>query len=290
MEYIDREGNVIIANDAQEKVLKFLYETQLGRNILKILIAPQISKIGGLVLDTKISKLAIASFVKKNHINLQEYQKQTFNSYNDFFIRKIRKNMRPFPLNKTLFVSPCDSKLSIYKIKQRGRFVIKNSEYTIESILRDKGLAKRFYGGFAMIFRLTVDDYHHYCYVDNGKKSNNRKISGVLHTVNPIAGERIPIYKENSREYSLLKSDHFGTIIMMEVGALMVGKIVNLHEKADVKRGEEKGYFEFGGSTVILFVQKDQVLIDEDIMINSIYGIETKVKMGETIGKKAALS
>ncbi|OYP54363.1 phosphatidylserine decarboxylase, partial [Lachnotalea glycerini] len=107
---------------------------------------------------------------------------------------------------------------------------------------------------------------------------------GVYHTVNPLANDVIPIYKENTREFSIIKSENFGNILTMEVGALLVGRIVNYHEKANVRRGEEKGKFEFGGSTIILCLEKGRVIIDEDILANSLNGVETVVKMGEKIG------
>ena len=136
-----------------------------------------------------------------------------------------------------------------------------------------------------MIFRLTVDDYHRYCYVADGIKEDNVFIQGVLHTVNPLANDYFPIYKENSREYSILHTKEFGDIVMMEVGALLVGKIVNHHRKYRVLRGQEKGYFEFGGSTVVLLVKKNTVQIDADILENSAQNIETVVKFGEKIGE-----
>ena len=118
-------------------------------------------------------------------------------------------------------------------------------------------------------------------------KEKNVHIPGKFHTVNPIANDYFPIYKENTREYSTLHSKHFGDIVMMEVGALLVGKIVNLHEKAEVKRGQEKGYFQFGGSTVVLLTKANMVKVDEDILKNSTEDIETIVKYGEKIGTLA---
>ena len=130
-----------------------------------------------------------------------------------------------------------------------------------------------------------MDDYHRYCYIDDGKKSRNYRISGVFHTVNPAAGDVLPIYKENTREFSLLKSRHFKTVVMMEVGALMVGRITNYHGACLVKRGEEKGKFEFGGSTVILLFQDGAVRIDDRLIHNTEKGYETIVRMGERIGE-----
>ena len=137
-----------------------------------------------------------------------------------------------------------------------------------------------------MILRLTVDDYHHYCYVADGEKSPEVKIPGVFHTVNPVANDVCQIYHENTREYCLLKTEQFGTITMMEVGAMMVGKITNLQPGAcEVKKGEEKGYFEFGGSTIVLLLQHGRVRMDSDLIENSENGYETIVRMGERIGK-----
>ena len=113
----------------------------------------------------------------------------------------------------------------------------------------------------AIILRLTVSDYHRYCYSVSGKKSINRRIEGIYHTVNSIANDYVPIYKTNTREYTRIVSPIYGSVIQMEVGALCVGRIVNYEEKANVTSGTEKGKFEFGGSTVVVFVQNDKVEI-----------------------------
>ena len=104
------------------------------------------------------------------------------------------------------------------------------------------------------------------------------------HTVNPAAASRYPIYRENTREYALLESSHFGTVLQMEVGAAMVGRIVNNPAPARVQRGAEKGRFEFGGSTVIVLLQKGAAVIDEDIVKNTAADNETVVHLGEKIG------
>lgn len=282
----DRQGNIVNSNQEQEKIIKKLYETKMGRVAVKVLIKPEISKAGGWVLNRNISKVAIKPFVKNSGINLDDYKQQEYSSYNDFFMRKIKEEKRPINNTEENFISPCDSKLSIYKISDDSKFMIKNTEYTLKSLTRSEKISDYFQGGTLMLFRLTVDDYHRYCYVDEGVKTKNFWINGVFHTVNPIANDQCPIYKENTRCFSLLKSKNFGSILMMEVGALMVGRIVNYHEKASVLRGEEKGRFEFGGSTVILVVKDNIVDFDKDIVENSLAGIETKVKYGEKIGVK----
>lgn len=286
MECKDRNGNVVSCNDGQDKVLKSLYETKAGRAALKVLTQPVISKAGSYVLDSKLSKAIIPGFIQKNGISMEEYADESYESYNQFFTRKIKEGKRDFAKEPELFCAPCDGKLSVYSITGDATFCIKDTEYTMESLLRNKKLAGRYEDGILMVFRLTVDDYHHFAYVDDGVRTKNYRIPGVLHTVNPLANDVYPIYKENAREFSILKSKNFGRILMMEVGAMMVGKIVNYHEEQKVRRGMEKGYFEFGGSTVILALEPQKVQIASDIVQNTQDGFETIVKMGEVIGRK----
>lgn len=286
MRYANRDGDRIEMSSGQDKLLEALYTSLVGRAFLKVLVSPIVSKIGGKLLSTKLSTVAIKSFVENNGIDLSIYKKQKFDSYNDFFTREIKEEQRPVDMDDSALVAPSDSKLTVFDIDENSHFTIKHTEYTVQSLLRDSKLAKKYEGGKALLFRLTVDDYHHYMYMDNGVKSHNRVVKGKFHTVNPIANDFYPIYKENQREYCILRSENFGDICIVEIGALMVGKIVNLHEKAKVKRGQEKGYFEFGGSSIMVFLEKDKAEIDADILENSADGYETKVKMGEKIGHK----
>ena len=132
-----------------------------------------------------------------------------------------------------------------------------------------------------------MDDYHRYCYCADGVKSHNRKINGILHTVNPVVNNYLPVFKENSREYCMIRTEQFGDIIQMEVGALMVGKISNLHTEGGVKvtKGEEKGYFEFGGSTILLLLEKDKVKLCDDLLKNTREVFETKLLQGSVLGE-----
>ena len=133
------------------------------------------------------------------------------------------------------------------------------------------------------MFRLCVDHYHRYSYVDSGKKSGNRLIPGVLHTVRPIALRALPVFTENSREYTLIRTPRLGTLLQMEVGAMLVGRIVNHHDACTVTRGDEKGFFQYGGSTVIVLVEKDRITVREDLLTHSTNGTETPVKLGEVL-------
>ena len=225
--YIDRKGHKRQDETGQDRLLAFIYGHAVTRCLIRPFLSPVVSRIGGAFLDTRISGLAVPGFVKKNGIDLSLYEKQIFDSYNDFFTRKIRAEERPVNPDVNVLISPSDGKVSVYKIHENGHFLIKHTEYTLEQLLQDKKLAKRYLDGYIYVIRLTVDDYHRYCYAADGRKSEQRKIAGILHTVNPVANDVCPIYKMNSREYCLIKTEQFGTLLQMEVGALMVGKISN---------------------------------------------------------------
>lgn len=284
MRQITRDGVLTEGVSSQDRMLHRLYGNVLGRLLLKLLTARWISKVAGAFLSTKLSRRMIPSFIEKNNINMAEYQDVTYGSFNEFFCRPVRPEARPIDMDPRHLISPCDSKLTVLPIREDSRFNLKDTEYTVASMLKNKELGDAYLGGYAMIFRLAVDDYHRYHYVADGEKEENVYIRGVLHTVNPIANDYYPIYKENSREYTVIHTRTFGDMVMMEVGALLVGKIVNLHGKGKVSRGQEKGYFQYGGSTVVLLLKKDMVQVDADILENSRQGIETVVKMGEKIG------
>lgn len=281
----DRQGNIQEENSLQDRFLAWMYGHLAGRILLRPLVTPAFSRIGGRVLSTRLSALAVKPFVRSNHIDLTLCEKQNFSSYNDFFTRKLRPEARAVDMSGNVFISPCDGRLSVCEIGENSVLEIKHTRYSLESLLKDRKLPRAFSGGIAWVFRLCVDDYHRYIYVDDGAKSSNHRISGVYHTVNPVANDCRPIYKENTREYSLLRSEHFGTVLMMEVGALLVGKIENHHGASTVHRGQEKGGFAFGGSTIILLTQPGRVTPDRDIVRNSRHGIETRVRLGEQVGR-----
>ena len=263
--------------------LKFLYETPVGRFFLKLLVNRFVSRLGGAFMNSPLSRFMIRGFVEKNQIDMERYEPGPFRCYNDFFSRKLRNAPRldEDPLS---LIAPCDSKLSVYRIDPDSYFHIKGVSYAIEDLLQDRELANRYIGGLCLIFRLTVDDYHRYCYIDNGRKSSNVFIPGKLHTVQPIALRRHDIYRENCREYTVMQTEHLGTVIQAEVGALMVGRILNFHQEGSFSKGEEKGMFQFGGSTIVLLLEEGRARLDQEIFDNTQMNLETIVKIGETIG------
>ncbi len=264
----------------------FLYRNKFGRSILKLLIMRGVSRVAGAFLNTRLSSVFVKGFVKNNGVDLSEFEQTKFRSYNDFFTRKILPERRPVTLDKKALISPADSRLLCLDIDESLRFNIKNSYYSLPSFLCDESLADEFLGGKLLIFRLCVDDYHRYCFFDDGEILSTKFISGKLHTVQPIALEKDNFFKENCREICVMQTKNFGKAVMVEIGALMVGKIVNHSHTGAFCKGQEKGYFQFGGSTVCVLLQKDAVSIDKEIIDNTKQGLESRVLFGETIGRK----
>ena len=264
--------------------LKFLYRTIPGRMILKFLTRPSLSNACGRFLDSDLSHFLIQPFVKENGICVSDYEMDDVRSFNDFFSRKIKEGLRPIDMDEKHLIAPCDGLLSVWKIREDTVLPVKQSNYTVSSLLRNPKLATHYRDGYCLVFRLCVNHYHRYCYVDSGKKSRNVFLPGVLHTVRPIALAQYPVFTENSRAYTLIRTPEFGTVVQMEVGAMLVGRIVNHEQEAQVTRGAEKGMFQYGGSTIIVLIGKDQVQMREDLPKNAQFGVETAVQMGETIG------
>ncbi|SFI92319.1 phosphatidylserine decarboxylase [Treponema bryantii] len=267
--------------------LTFLYKTVCGRLFLKLLSTRAVSKLSGVFLDSRLSSFLINSFARKNNIVLDDYELEYIKSFNEFFRRKIKAGKRVFDTEPEHLCAPCDGLLSVWNIQKDTVIPVKQSAYTVERLLRDPQLASEFEDGLCLVFRLCVNHYHRYAYVDSGKKGANIFIPGVLHTVRPIALETLPVFTENCREYTVIENPVFGKLIQMEVGAMLVGRIVNLEGEGTAVRGKEKGFFEYGGSTIIVLLKKDSAKIKDEILSNSIAGIETPVKMGEQIGVKA---
>ena len=264
--------------------LRFLYNTAVGRFFLRLLICKPISNIVGFFLDRKISSLFIKGFIKSNGIDMSDYEQREFNSFNDFFTRELIDGARPVADGEDDFVSPADARLSVYPITPERYFTVKGVDYTIADLLENPKLADRFNGGYCMIFRLAVDNYHRYGWCADGQAEKTVHIKGKYHTVQPIAMRRYPVFRENVREYTVLNTEKFGTVVQVEGGALMVGRICNNElNGCRALKGAEKGMFQFGGSTVIILVEKGKIQLDEEFIHNTENELETNVKYGEKI-------
>jgi phosphatidylserine decarboxylase len=268
------------------RFLRFCYHTRIGKPLLWLSTRRFVSKIAGAYLDSRLSKSLIKGYAKRNGIDLSRFESGPFNSFNAFFTRRILPELRPVNMNSNALISPCDAKLSVYRVSNEEHFEIKGFSYTVSSLLRDDAITAKFQGGICLVFRLCVDDYHRYHYPDNCTHGEAKFIKGKLHTVQPIALESRRVFTENCRACTLLHTENFGDVMQVEVGALMVGRIVNNHNSGAFRRGDEKGRFEFGGSTIVLLIEKDRVVIDSEFWENTAEDKETVVLCGEKIGEK----
>ncbi len=216
---------------------------------------------------------------------MRDYPGQTYVSYDSFITREIDPSRRPIAADPNALIAVADSKLQAYSITDDGRIPVKQSSYTVSELLRDADLAAAYEGGTCLVFRLSTHDYHRYCFADDGQVIRTRTIKGMLHSVQPVSAKYKP-FSENCRQYSVIETLNFSTVVAVEVGAILVGRIHN-YEVTACRRGQEKGYFSLGGSTICLLLKPGSVKIDPDIMEYSRKHIETKVRLGEAIGHKA---
>ena len=284
MDYIDLDGRLITEETGQDRLLTFLYTNKFGRMLLKPLVMPGISKLSGKLLSTYASRHLVPWFIRHEDIDMTDFPSRKYASFNDFFTRRIRDGARPIDEDEETLISPCDCRATVYPILKNSNFSIKHTEYTLRSLLHSRKLANRFQGGYLYVLRLTVSDYHRYVYAASGQQSRMYRIEGAFHTVNPVANDYLPIYKENTREYTLLHTENFGDVLQMEVGALLVGKIQNHKDSCYAVRGEEKGLFEYGGSTIIVITEPGAVTPREDLLKNTAKGQETRLLQGQAIG------
>lgn len=265
--------------------VRFLYDTLFGRLLLKGIMATRADRLAVRFLRSRLSRPLIAPYARRNGIVLTEQQRKSFRTYRDLFARTrepVAVDTQPSHL-----ISPCDGRLSAYPICEEGTFFIKNSHYSLRDLLQDADLAGRFHGGVCLVFRLCPSDYHHYCYIDDGYQGENHFISGVLHSVQPIACEKYPVFALNRRSWTLLTTENFGPVVQTEIGALVVGGIVNPRENQRVRRGAEKGHFELTGSTITLLFQKDRICLRPEIQEELRRG-EVPVRQGQWIATAVA--
>ena len=281
MQVINRKTKEITDYEPS-KFVKYMYEKPVGRIFLKLLSNKVVANLSRVYMNTFLSIPYKNKIIKKYNIDMSLYEDKKYNSYNSYFIRKLKE--LNFDKDKDAFIAPAESKLLVLKLDEETKLDIKGSSFTLSEIINDD-IYKEYINGYAMIFRLEATNYHRYIYIDDGRREAYKHIKGKLHTVQPIAYKHFKIFHENSREWTILHTKNFGDIIQVEVGAMMIGRINN-NRNTLFKKGDEKGNFEFGGSTIILFVKDNVIKIDDDILENSKNFMETTVNVGERIAKK----
>ena len=277
-----------------EGLVRLAYGTRLGLwATTNILTRRWVSILVGLYYDSGLSRGKIESFARQLNIDLDECEKEIhhYGCFNEFFYRKLKAEYRPITAEPGAVASPGDGRLLVFpRIDEETLSYVKWAPVRLMDLFdQDRDLAERYQSGSCGVLRLCPADYHRFHFPVSGKPGPTTIVPGLLHSVSPYALEqKIPVYALNKRSLCTLKSEEFGEVLLMEVGALCVGSMVQTYRAHEETRlGEEKGFFKFGGSTVIFFFRENTVTFDEDLLQNSAQGVETIVKMGERIARTA---
>jgi phosphatidylserine decarboxylase len=288
IQYYEREsGSLKTEKVAGEKWLLWLYNNPVGEATLWALVKRKlVSSVYGNRMDRTASIKKIQPFIEEFDIDMSTVQKKEFFSFNDFFTRKLKDGARPVDTNSLHAVSPADGKILAYSNISNSDFIVKGYRFNILSFLNNARVAQKYLNGSLVIIRLAPFDYHRFHFPLTGRVSPITMIDGDYYSVNPLAlRNKIEILCLNKREFTIISNPFFGDVVMAEVGATMVGSIIQTYTGDLVKKGEEKGYFKFGGSTVVLIFEENKIRIDEDLLKNTLNGYETVIKEGERIGE-----
>jgi len=304
----DRRTGLIIQENIPGYVwqaLQLMYNSVSGRVFASQMssVLVRMSRDKGREYDEPESTKEIPHFVELHNLDLNILVKKNISDYrtfNDFFARAIDPNARPLdsPQDKNVILSPADCRMMVFPNFFDSSAWIKGSQWTVEHLLKDrfKEVGAKVEGGSLVIARLAPQDYHRFHWPVSGKVTKISPFTGALYTVNPIAiNQPINVYTENKRCIIEIETgdDHFGTVVMVPVGATMVGSYrlfekdgIELKEGSEIHRGEVAGEFRFGGSTVLLLFGKDKVNFDEDLLLTTQESLETLIQVGNRIGEK----
>jgi len=291
IEYYDRASGQLQRETVMgDAVIKWAYQTLSGKLFAPVLFGSSLlSRILGWYFDSHWSRAKIAKAIVDLDINVDEFAQpqHAFKSFNDFFTRKLKPEARPFSDDPCDFLSPADGRLLVYSgIAGDSCVKVKGVEDSLPALFgRDMD---GFSGGKVAVLRLCPADYHRFHFPCTGTVTEQAKVNGKYHSVNPIAlNAQRSVFCMNKRTYTLLDTERFGRLAFMEVGAFGVAGIHQTFSGHQVERMREKGYFDFGGSTIVLVFQKNTIEFSADLVKHSQQGIETLVKVGQTIGQAA---
>lgn len=272
-----------------DRLVKFCYETGFGLWLTEhVLSQSWISRIIGAYYSSAWSREKINPFIREFQIQEDDFIREDYPHFNAFFIRRFKPGKRPFPDDPNLFASGTESRILVFNNVQSDQtLTVKGYSVSLKEMFRNEALAREFEGGSVVVARLCPVDYHRYHFPTSGKIVNFYQIHGALHSVNPIALRAKPdVFLINERHVSVFDTSSFGRMAMIEVGALGVGKMAQTHTSTQFVSGQEKGYFLFGGSTVIWVLAPGKIQWDEDLLENSKKGVETYIRLGDRIGVK----
>ena len=292
IQFRDRQsGQLVPESIPAEGALRWFYQTRLGY-LLTLFCARRASfcYLYGWWQNRPASRGQILPFAQRFALDLTEVElaPDQYPSFNAFFSRRLKPEARPFAPEPEALCAPADGKVLVCPCLGTDTVLpVKGAQVSVAQILDSAPEARRYAGGAALVVRLAPYDYHRFHFPDSGQAGTARYLGGRYHSVNPIALARVPhLFALNRRVLTFLDSEHFGRIAYVEVGAFAVGSMVQTYAPGPVTRGQEKGYFQFGGSTLILFFEPDRVTFDADLIRDSAQGLEVHVKTGSCIGQR----
>lgn len=296
--YIDREsGKEEVEVVYGACALRFVYGTDwvtelFGVPLLHLLIKfPFFSAIYGFFQKTSSSKKKIKPFIHAFRVSEKEFEKpvDAFTSFNDFFIRKLKKEVRPIADAEAII--PADGRYRFFpKIQESDGFLVKGEKFDLATLLGDEELSKRYTHGTMVMARLCPMDYHRYHFPCDCIPGKSRLINGWLYSVNPIAIKKdIHIFTSNKRVITELTTTHFGKVQFIEIGATNVGSIHETFKPGHFyKKGDEKGYFSFGGSSLIILFEEGVIQLDHDLLDAAERNMEIRCLIGQSMGIQQA--
>jgi phosphatidylserine decarboxylase len=269
--------------------LRWLYESATGQLALHALVKRSLlSRWYGWRMDRPSSRARIAPFIAEYGIDMSQFSLPTsaYLTFNHFFHRSLAEDVRPSDPGANSIVFPADGRhFAFGNVDATDGFLVKGDKFSVAELLDDERVAEAFAGASMVISRLCPSDYHRFHFACGGVAGTTRLVRGPLFSVNPIALRRSVRYvAQNKRMITLLKNADVGTVAIVDIGATMVGSIVQTFATGAVRKGDEKGYFKFGGSCVITLFQQGRVKFADDVLRNTEAGLETYARMGDRLG------
>jgi phosphatidylserine decarboxylase len=264
------------------------YESQPQRSITQwIKSQPFFDRLYAVYQNTHWSARQIEPFIRKHHIDMSEFEPVEYRSFAEFFDRRFRPGVRKFPSAPGEMGAFAEARYLAWDRLDAGQtFPVKGYSLNAEQILGNAQRARPFIGGPILLARLAPVDYHHVHYPDDGTTLDHDRLGRRLWTVNWHALQSKPdILFVNERNINILQTQNFGRLGFVEVGALSVGRIVQVHPlDVPFKRGEEKSVFRFGGSAIVVFGEPGAWQPADDLIAHTKEGVETFGRLGEPVG------
>ncbi len=293
IEYFDRYADEVKTEKIYgEAYLRWAYETLPGRLMVAAVVKRALfSRWYGWRMDKAVTRELILPFVEKYELDAGEFVKScdAFESFNDFFSRKLKAEARPVAGGEDEVVFAADGRhLGFQDVSRIEGIYCKGQSLSLVQLLGDEKLAANYQKGSLVISRLCPVDYHRFHFCATGQAGESRLINGPLYSVSPIALRRnINILTENKRTITVLETEKYGRILILEIGATNVGSIHQTYQSnSAVAKGEEKGYFEFGGSMTMMLFEPGALVLDEDLVKHSAEGRELYARMGDRMGER----